>query len=297
MRTNLVRAFQKADLKLEIMKVPIRSGTGMDDIVQIDVGRDIKGNRRTEWFRIWPGAKDNNIQVRDTDKKKKQLVLLVNEPEREFEERIPIRRRLRKGDGITPTREDVQRNLGRGSRILRQNKTEWVVLRKSTSDTRYFLMGVDERQLFIAQLANSCTTVAEAHKSLGRTVLTADGNRRGSALDRQGEWFFWETSQMVRDAIEEGIKKNQIIVKKKVSIGAHAGRAGGNPHTAEELIVIPSVKVLSHGFGVRPRAIYVRGRVSHVDHKTIKFSHWREVVANNEGATANAGALGVYWID
>lgn len=297
MRYNLVKAFKKAGLRLELLKEPIRSGTGMIDIVQLDVGRDIKGTRRTEWFRLWPGHKDNVIQVRDTDKKSKQLVLLVNEPAREFEDQIPIRKSWRKGESTTPTREDVKRGLGSGEKILRRNKKEWVVLRKTTSDTRYFLMGVDERQLFIAQLAEPCTTVDQAHKSLGRTVLTADGTRKGSALDRQGEWFFWETSQTTRDRINEAIEKNQISVQKKASIGRFAGRGGGNPHVVDELVVIPPVARLSHGFGIRPKSVFVRGKVRHIDHKTIKFSHWREVVANNEGATASASAAGVFWVD
>jgi hypothetical protein len=35
---NLVKAFDKAGLKLEILKQPIRRGRGMDGIVQLDVG-------------------------------------------------------------------------------------------------------------------------------------------------------------------------------------------------------------------------------------------------------------------
>ena len=267
----------------------------MKDIVQLDVGRSFKGSSRTEWFRLWPGDDSNIIQVRNTDKKLKQLVLMVNEIEREFEERIPISRR--KGGKIFPSREDVKRGLGRGQKILRQNKSEFFVLRHTDSDVRYFLMGVDERQLFIAQLREPCTTVAEAHASLGKTVTTADGTRKGSSLDRQGEWFFWETSQETRRRIDELVKKNRLAVKKKVPIGRHAGRAGGNPHTVDELVVIPSLHKLEHGFGVRPNSVYIRGKVRHIDHKTIKFSHWREVVANNEGDTANASAGGVFWVD
>jgi hypothetical protein len=156
---------------------------------------------------------------------------------------------------------------------------------------------VDERQLFIAQLAEPCTTVGQAHKSLGRTVMTADGTRKGSALDRQGEWFFWETKQRTREAIDELVEKNKLVVHRNAPIGSFAGRGGGNPHIADELIVTPPLDKLNHGFGVRPQSVYVRGKIRHVDHKTIKFSHWREVVANNEGATAQAGAAGVFWVD
>jgi len=295
-RNNLVKAFEKAGLRLELLKKPLRTGTGMTEIVQLDVGRDIKSTRRTEWFRLWPGHKDNVIQVRDTDKRSKQLVLLVNEPEREFEERIPIRKLWSRGGGMEPTRDQVKVQLRDRERIVRGNKKEWVVMRRTDGDTRYFLMGVDERQLFIAQLAEPCTTVAQAHRSLGKTVLTADGRRKGSALDRQGEWFFWETSQRTRELIDELIEKNRLPVHRKVPIGRFTGR-GGNPHVVDELIVTPPLDKLSHGFGVRPNSVFIRGAVRHVDHKTIKFSHWREVVANNEGATAQAGAAGVFWVD
>jgi len=297
MRKNLVKSFEKAGLRLELLKEPIRTGTGMADIVQLDVGRDLRGSGRTEWFRLWPGHKDNVIQVRDADKKNKQLVLLVNEPEREFEDRIPIRKSWRKGGGTEPTRDQVKAQLRGRERILHRTKKEWVIIRRTDGNTRYFLMGVDERQLFIAQLAEPCTTVDQAHRSLGRTVLTADGTRKGSALDRQGEWFFWETRQQTRDAIDELVAKNKLAVHRGVAIGRFAGRGGGNPHIADELIVTPPLDKLNHGFGVRPRSVYVRGKIRHVDHKTIKFSHWREVVANNEGATAQATAAGVFWVD
>jgi hypothetical protein len=43
--------------------------------------------------------------------------------------------------------------------------------------------------------------------------------------------------------------------------------------------------------------VFVRGSIRHKDHKTVRFSQWREVIANNEGDTARATASGVFWVD
>jgi hypothetical protein len=184
-------------------------------------------------------------------------------------------------------------------RVSEKSRDGVVIRRKTDAAMRYFLMGVDERQLFIAQLTAAATTVDGARKLLGRTVEFAEGKRRGSSLDRQGEWFFLETTQEQRDHLDALIKKNKLAVHKKVAIGTFAGR-GGKPHTADELIALVGENVtskLGHGFPVRPRQIYIRGSVRHSDHKTVRFSEWREVIANNEGATGRAAATGVFWVD
>jgi hypothetical protein len=80
-----------------------------------------------------------------------------------------------------------------------------------------------------------------------------------------------------------------------VPIGIHAGRRGGNPHTADELLKL-TASVLEHGFSVRRRDdIFVRGKVRHKDHATVSFSEWRKVIANTE---TSAGRMeGVNWVD
>jgi hypothetical protein len=86
MHENLVRRFAEAGLTLVFSDRPIvigLRGQG-DEVVQVDIQRKTNGSRRQEWFRIYPGAKTNRVEVVGTDKKYGQVVLMVHEPVREF---------------------------------------------------------------------------------------------------------------------------------------------------------------------------------------------------------------------
>lgn len=287
---NLVADFAKVGLSLEILDRPMRFGRGMEDIVQIDITRKLAGTRRSEKFRLYPGHATNLIQICGVDKSSKQLVLMIKEPVREFEETARINKRV--------TLESVKaRNAHTKAKIF-QRGNEIVIVQKTTGAIRHFLLGVDERQLFIAQLTGPATTCEQARKSLGKSVEFANNDRRkGSSLDRQGEWFFLATSRDVALEIQKAVRMTRTVIRKKVNIGAFLGRVGGNHHVADELVTMPAV-LLPHGFSVSGRGrVFVRGSIRHVDHKTVRFTEWREVVANSEGATASAGASGVFWID
>ncbi len=286
---NLMEQFKKAGLKLLVLIEPIQRQAS--NIFQMDIQHDKKGSLRSELFRMYVPHDKVIVQVRDTDEKAAQLLLLVKEPVVEFENSRYIGRR-------TPEQiEDIKKRL-RGA-FLRIEGTQLYYLEKTPAAVRYFLMGVDERQLFIAQLRGAATTVAEARKSLGSTVIFSDGARKNS-LNRQGEWFFLEVNPDVRDRIDRAIKKNQAIVKKKTNIGDQFGRRGGNPHTVDEMVLVrrADINPESKEHRVSGVVVYVRGAVRHKDHKTIKFNHWREVVANNEGsATGQRTSTGIFWID
>jgi len=301
---NLISHFGRAGLRLEIMKRPLRSGRGMENILQIDIQRKLNGSQRGEWVRMYIPPQGATVQVRDTDPKRKQLVLLVKESAEEFEETIEYSNLFNGPD----MKAWVSQLKSGGANIVRQVlrpkakgvRPHVVVKRKTEVTPRCFLLGEDERQLFIAQLnSTSITSVQQAHENLGRTVQFAEGKRRGSSIDRQGEWFFLETTQATRDHIDGLIKKNKIAVNKKASIGQFMRRTG-QPHRADELVVLGGDRVankLDHGSAVRPTQVYIRGAVRHPDHKTQKFHQWREVVGNNEGATSRGGAGGVFWVD
>lgn len=291
--------FKRAGLDIQILSDPIRKGRGMDEIVQLDIERKTQGTRRTERFRIYMGNKNNLVQVRDVDKPNGQLVLMVREPAREFDEDV----RITKWD----TEDKILARLKVAPRRIKYRKVgnKFVVTQKIDEAVRYFLAGVDERQLFIAQLTGPATTVVQARKSLGKSVEFANGDRRkGSSLDRQGEWFFLKADATDCCDIHNALLKTCTTIQKKVSIGTVMGRRGGNSHTADELVKLPSRHFgknfrspgLSRDVQGRDR-VFVRGCVRHVDHKTVKFTEWREVIANSEGETATASASGVFWVD
>ena len=290
---GLVKQFGRAGLELELCSEPLRAGVGTGGIVQLDVGRRLRKTARREWFRLYPGHVDNRVHVLGTDRRLRQLVLFVCEPQRSFELDLPRR--------FNESRAAAARRLSPGV-IVGRKKRHWVVRQQTSADKRHYLMGVDERQLFIAQLTSGCSTVHAAHRLLGSTVQFAERRRRGSSLDRQGEWFFLETSRAQREHLERLLGGCRTAVHRKVNIGAFHGRAGGNPHVADEVVVLTGELVdgasnLAHGFPVRSSQVFVRGAVRHVDHRTVRFHQWREVVGNNEGATATGSDQGTIWID
>jgi hypothetical protein len=305
---DLIKRFASVGLTLVVQDRPlIRSlGRGSSNIVQIDIERKVRGNRRFEVFRIYPGSEDNRLEVQGTDKRIGQLVLLVQEPSREFEEQVPfLSVEHAKKDNPDKWKETLAKNLGiSNSRNIRADKNQVWVKRKTPGNKRHFLMGLDERQLFIAQLTRAVSTVQEAHRSLKTASVTLAEGNVGKAT-RQGEWFFLPATKEEQARIQEGLKKNLLIIEHSVPIGPFtdgAVRGGkrvqqvrGKPHTAEELIVIPGQAVKGGDWPVRQREVFVQGSVRHTDHKTVRFLSWHKVIRNNE---ANQGqALGIGWVD
>ena len=302
---SLVKQFGKLGLVLKILKTPMGGRRANKDIFQMDIKRKVIGTRRFEWFEIYPGHKSNIIHVLDVDNKLNQLLLLVKEAPREFE--------VEESKSWSKKSVDARRAQLQNSRTkFVETEKFFIVTNKTFGGNRHFLMGVDERQLFVAQLKDGVTNIDEARKQLGNTVIFHEGPRRMTP-SRQGEWFFVRATEKQEEILELLIKKKRIFILEKESIGKHAGRPRGNPHTADELVVLPAkesiiveaqsskwakenkdltkVKAI---YPIRQKEVFVRGCVRHKDHKTIKYTHWHQVILNNEGATASATQS---WID
>ena len=306
---HIVRHFADAGLPLVLSPQPIVGVGGQGgDIVQIDIQRRFNGSRRREWFRLFPGAEDNRVEVVGADKKFGQVVLMVHEPAREFTEGVGWTT-LRVIDTKVAGWQDVlAKRLGVQARAIRPNFSRngkaivGVDLVRQTSDSkRHMLMGLDESHLFVAQLPKGVSTIRDAHVALKRPELVAAEGKTGRA-PRQGEFFFVPATEFEDRLIETGLSKNQLIMERTVPIGpfladnlhgvAARGRnvrqARGNPHTVDELVVVPRQVGGT-------REVFVRGRIRHVDHKTRTFFHWMKVILNAE---ANQGQVrGVGWVD
>jgi hypothetical protein len=182
--------------------------------------------------------------------------------------------------------------------------------------TDKFLMGHDERHWFIAGVQNTVTSVKQAKESLKPQSVAALQNRQGvkrskrnkrhnSTFKRQGEWFF-----IPEPEFEPGpmaiISKNEPISR---------GR-GSKPHRCQELcrmggrtVMVDRMtnQTLSVGQHARLSAqerkrglwevrtanprVYVRGKVSHADHKTLKLRGWHRVEGNAEPQMATVAFL------
>jgi hypothetical protein len=304
---SLVRRFAEAGLTLVLSSRPIVGGLGGRDagsIVQVDIQRKTNGSRRHEWFRIFPGAEENRIEVVGIDKKFGQVVVMIHEPEREFFENV-LQRLIRDIDLTQPGwKANVAQKYGVKESDVVGSRGLLSVRRRTTNQKRHMLMGLDERQLFIAQLPRGVSTVREAHVILkSGPVHFAEG--QGVESVRQGEWFFLEASKYEIQHIEDGLTRNLLVLETNVPIGpftdsAVRGRgrnvrqSRGNPHTADELVVLPGIPVATNGFPVRGREVFIRGRVRHIDHATVSFPHWRKVIRNAEPNQGQASGVGWY---
>ena len=251
---NLVKKFAEAGLTLEFGLVN-RSNR---EIFGVKVDRKVGGNLRDEWFVMQPGHESNTIRVIDVNKKYHQVLIQVKEEKREF--------------------------FTVGYKGKKQRHT-------TSASTRKFLLGLDERQLFMCQVNSRSRTVDHAHELLkAPNLVTAEG-KVGRAT-RQGEWFFIKPTDWEQKEIEKAIAKH--LIMKKIPIGADSSGRGvsGNPHTADETLFIKG-KPLKHGWPVRDREIFVRGKIRHKDHKTIEFKSWRKVLRNTESRESQVGT----WID
>jgi len=259
--------FAKAGVGLHVADKPIVDTN--PDIVQMDIIRGFSDRRRYEKIRIWEGNKDNRIEVVNVDSDLKQLILMVHEPRREYIAEV--------------------KDWRTGKTVKHKDHT--------SEQKRHFLMGVDERQLFIATLRRGVNTVADAHKALKSTELTlAEGKAPGKTI-RQGEWFFVHPTMEEAKALAEALHKGLVAEHKKEALPFNRG---GNPHTADYLARLPSdvsTLKLKHGFPAQSRsATYVRGDISHSDHKTVKLGSWRRVIKNNE-PSGLLNKSGINWID
>ncbi len=269
----LARRFAEANLRVEVIERPIQaspwaSGRSAADVFQMSIA----GRGREEYFRLWPGAAGNRVEAEGIDPVRRQLVLLVQEALRVFQERVPKRR-------VQLDRSKVK--------VIREDAFSFWVERRTDARKRHFLAGRDERQLFICQLPRAVSTVRAAHQALRATV--PDG--AGRDVVRQGEWFFLAPSADELAALAAALRAFRTCVRIRASIGP-----GGHPHRADEVVVVPPTLV---GKVLVPRTVLARGAVRHVDHDTVKLPSWAKVVRNAEPVDDGGIARmdGVRWID
>jgi hypothetical protein len=244
------------------------------------------------------------VNVQAQDKEWAQLVLSVKEAVVDFEESLgrynEKRWNIHKNDPRWKPGEEgwinsiVTHNRHKREAYFKRDG-EWFVKNKTTGSTRYFLLGRDERQLFMCQLKKNATSVRQAHDGLkAPTVILAEGKQRDRTI-RQGEWFFLNPSEAELQNIATLLKQNKIFIKKKTRLPGL-----GKPHVADEYVEVVG-EALEHGYRIRGRnEIFVRGKIRHSDHETVTFQHWRKVIRNNEEtahATVGGSVAGGTWID
>ena len=163
-------------------------------------------------------------------------------------------------------------------------KNDWIyVKQRSPGYLRKYLCGFDEKHLFIAELPNNLgavNKVKDAHRIL-KPEYVATKEKVTGRIKRQGEWFFIPVSNEEQNLIEA----NMNLIEKKDRIG---GGWRGNAHIADQLLRIREKE-------------YVSGKVSHIEHKTLKLHEWFRVERNAEARITGTQSAyitnGVKWVD
>jgi hypothetical protein len=170
-------------------------------------------------------------------------------------------------------------------------------------DGQRFLCGHDERDWFVAAVPERVSTVRDARLALMPRAVrkrarglpqSATDARRNRVFKRQGEWFFVPVD---REFPEELILRDEPLQRSPAS----------KPHVCEELfrengelVYVVSGRVYNESeyrkrkredkwfgtWGVETRLrdpdVYVRGRVRHADHATVRLDGWHRVYLNAE---------------
>jgi len=316
-RSGLVKQFDKAGIKMELADRPLMGMGGRNgEAFQLDISRPGEKNGPREIFRVWPGHAENRVEVLGVDSKLQQGVLMVKEPKRFLDIEIPI---------LTVRAEQRRNENGwKEALALRNNTTpdkivqkngKWF-LRQETPDTkRHYLFGMDERHYFVCQLPKPATTVNDAHRVLKDGSVVEREKKNPREVARQGEWFFLRPTDEEKALLDRELKANRVVVLRKVSIGAQTGFTLGRPHTADELAItgvktgktqkVQTRRALDPGEVVRIdevpevlRTVFIRGKVKHVEHKTVEFRDWVKVVRNTEIRERGPSFFnGIRWID
>ncbi|HEX4141976.1 MAG TPA: hypothetical protein VHY91_00360 [Pirellulales bacterium] len=185
-----------------------------------------------------------------------------------------------------------------------------LVLVRENSQKHKFLCGHDERHWFVAAIPESAPvgTVRQAKEALKpvevqrsqarvRLDAKARNRRKNAAYQRQGEWFFLpapglkvERKKVLRhEPLSRGVGSKPHWAEFCYRTGGETvytcGRFPGGISQAEYKRLIdddPGTRNLGWRTMVRGAVVYVQGRISHADHKTIMLHQWHRVLMNTE---------------
>ncbi len=183
-------------------------------------------------------------------------------------------------------------------------------------EDRRLLCGHDERHWFVAGVADGAN-VAQAKESLKpRGVRAAEGRtrvrrrnrnrRRNAAWIRQGEWFFLPVPDLTvdpwlilrKEPLSRGAGSKPHVVDEAYRLGgtrvyvSSAYPAGiTEPRYRKLILENPGMKRIPWDVRVRDPEVYVRGRVRHPDHQTVRLDGWHRVHMNAEPLSPNVAFL------
>src|SRR5688572_19334858 len=161
MFTHLVTRFASAGLDPRLANVPFAASSA--DIFQLDIRRERAHDVRSEHFLCWPAG---TAVVQGVDRSERQLVLMVREGHREFEEAIPawMSNRTHHAPGSAGWRKHIASLANVRPELIIVHNGGAAIRRETKGATRHMMVGRDERQLFMCELPRPVTSVKAAHE-------------------------------------------------------------------------------------------------------------------------------------
>ena len=205
---------------------------------------------------------------------------------------------------------------------VRPEARHLLLMARTETGKQKFLCGHDERHWFVCAVpGDSVSNVKaamealqpqEVQTSIQRRVKRIKNRlrRRNEAFFRQGEWFFIPASDLIVN--QKLILKNEPLSRgwgSKPHMCQFMYREGGIPVYVSSrrpngitedvyrqlLRTNPGARNWGWTRRMREPSVYVRGRVSHSDHKTVVLNDWHRVVMNTERMAR--GARSVVFLD
>lgn len=276
-RDLLKKSFSCVPLGLKLLGGPIDSRS--PSIFQMDIRQS---PRFGEYFRIWPGARGNEVEVLSFDGSLRQLVLRVQEPRRRFFQTV-------RKDAWTSLADVEERARSSSGRIVSETRRDWQLELWTPAEERRFLCGMDDLHLFVAQVREG-TTVAQVHESLKPWPVREAETRWPGCIQRQGEWFFLPLTDEEAERLEAHLK----ACPRALKVRSPVGPGGRRLHVADQVVAIDR-RIKTRNRELRRPEVYARGVVVHSDHRDLPLDGWRRVVRNREvGVTVNRR---LWWID
>jgi hypothetical protein len=275
-RAQLKKSFSDVPVGLKLLGGPIN--TGNPAIFQMNIHQS---PRFGEYIQIWPGARDNEIEVLSLDRSFVQLVLRVQEPRRRFVEIV------RKAPWTRVESVEAHAHSS-GGRILQETRDDWRLEMWTPSVDRRYLCGKDDLHLFIARIRGD--TVAEAHEALKPDEVRRAEAASPEGVQRQGEWFFLPPSREESERLAADLKERRRALQLNAPVGD-----GTRPHVADFVVNVDHRTRTRHR-EYRRREVFARGAVVHPDHRPLWLEDWRRVVRNREVRSTGEG-LRLRWID
>lgn len=254
----LERRFHAAGLVSKVLPAPL--GRGDHRIFQLDIQRANKGQR----YGIWRGDGENRAEVVGLDPRLRQLVLFVEEPVRAFRQVVNV-------PNAHARRARLEAARQAGAKVVAQDERSLTLELLTTARKRHLLLGMDEAHLFIAQLPRPVSSVQKAHE-----VLRPEAVAGRKDVIRQGEWFFVPASPGEQQLL------GGAPVRRNIDLGS-----AGRPHLTDEVVRVEREKEV---------LLFARGRVRHVEHRTLELRRWMRVHKNTE-IRNDFRDLGITWID